>query len=688
MTEKAKNRRKILITSALPYANGPIHLGHLVEYIQTDIWKRFQNIRGHECYYVCADDAHGTAIMLKAEELSISTEELINQVHAEHKKDFEGFLIEFDNYHTTHSKENKELSEYIYKQLNNNGHIAVREITQAYDPEKNLFLSDRYIKGGCPKCKASDQYGDNCEVCGATYASLDLINPISTITGVPPIAKKSTHYFFKLPVFSEFLKVWTKAGHLQNEISNKLNEWLDSGLNEWDISRDTPYFGFQIPGTTGKYFYVWLDAPIGYMASFKNLCYRSHLKFEEFWKKNSKTELYHFIGKDIINFHALFWPAMLDSSGFRTPTKIFVHGFLTVDGKKMSKSRGTFITAKSYLRNLNPEYLRYYYASKISSGIDDLDLNLEDFTQKVNSDLIGKIVNIASRCSNFITKGNDGLLSTNIEDHALWSRVVGESEPIASYYEKREYGKAIRLIMAQADIINEYIAKKEPWLLAKDPNNQQLVLDICSLAINIFRVLMIYLKPILPEMAKATESFLNEKIDWSSLSSPLLGHKINKFKPLMQRVDQSQIKSMIENNNQAITTHDSKKKKVSKNMDSKITEEVSTLEPIVDEIQFDDFMSIDLRVGLITKAEYVDGADKLLSLVIDIGIETRHILSGIRSFHEPQNLVGKMTVIVANLAPRKMRFGVSEGMVIAAGDDDGIYLISPDSGAKPGQRIT
>jgi methionyl-tRNA synthetase len=424
------------------------------------------------------------------------------------------------------------------------------------------------------------------------------------------------------------------------------------------------------------------------MASFKNLCYRSHLKFEEFWEKNSKTELYHFIGKDIINFHALFWPAMLDSSGFRTPTKIFVHGFLTVDGKKMSKSRGTFITAKSYLKNLNPEYLRYYYASKISSGIDDLDLNLEDFTQKVNSDLIGKIVNIASRCSNFITKGNDGLLSTNIEDHALWSKVVGESEPIASYYEKLEYGKAIRLIMAQADIINEYIAKKEPWILAKDPNNKQLVLDICSLAINIFRVLMVYLKPILPEMAKATESFLNEKIDWSTLSSPLLGHKINKFKPLMQRVDQSQIKSMIENNNQAITNHDSKKKKVSKNMDSKTPEEVSTLEPIVDEIQFDDFMSIDLRVGLITKAEYVDGADKLLSLVIDIGIETRHILSGIRSFHEPQNLVGKMTVIVANLAPRKMRFGVSEGMVIAAGDDDGIYLISPDSGAKPGQRIT
>ncbi|MDA7736909.1 methionine--tRNA ligase [Porticoccus sp.] len=688
MTKKAKNRRKILITSALPYANGSIHLGHLVEYIQTDIWKRFQNIRGHECYYVCADDAHGTAIMLKAEELGISAEELINQVHAEHKKDFEGFLIDFDNYHTTHSKENKELSEYIYKQLNDNGHIAVREITQAYDPEKNLFLSDRYIKGICPKCKASNQYGDNCEVCGATYASLDLINPISIITGVPPIAKKSTHYFFKLPIFSAFLKEWTKAGHLQIEISNKLNEWLDSGLNEWDISRDAPYFGFQIPGTTGKYFYVWLDAPIGYMASFKNLCYQSHLKFEEFWEKNSKTELYHFIGKDIINFHALFWPAMLDSSGFRTPTKIFVHGFLTVDGKKMSKSRGTFITAKSYLKNLNPEYLRYYYASKISSGIDDLDLNLEDFTQRVNSDLIGKIVNIASRCSNFITKGNDGLLSTNIEDRALWSKVVAESEPIASYYEKREYGKAIRLIMAQADIINEYIAKKEPWLLAKDPNNEQLVLDICSLAINIFRVLMVYLKPILPEMATATESFLNEKIDWSSLSSPLLGHKINKFKPLMQRVDQSQIKSMIENNNQAITTHDNKKKKVSKNMDSKTTEEVSTLEPIIDEIQFDDFMNIDLRVGLITKAEYVDGADKLLSLVIDIGIETRQILSGIRSFHEPQNLVGKMTVIVANLAPRKMRFGVSEGMVIAAGDDDGIYLISPDSGAKPGQRIT
>jgi methionyl-tRNA synthetase len=688
MIDKINQCRKILVTSALPYANGSIHLGHLVEYIQTDIWKRFQNIRGHECYYVCADDAHGTAIMLKAEELGISAEDLINEVHTEHKRDFEGFLIEFDNYHTTHSKENKELSTLIYKRLNDNGHIAIRNITQAYDPEKNLFLSDRYIKGTCPKCKAEEQYGDNCEVCGATYASLDLINPISTITGVPPVAKESMHYFFKLPVFSDFLKEWTKNGHLQSEISNKLNEWLDAGLIEWDISRDAPYFGFEIPESTDKYFYVWLDAPIGYMASFKNLCDRSDLAFEEFWKKNSSTELYHFIGKDIINFHALFWPAMLKSSNFRTPTKIFAHGFLTVNGKKMSKSRGTFITAKSYLENLNPEYLRYYFASKISSGVDDLDLNLDDFVQKVNSDLIGKIVNIASRCSNFISKGNDGLLSSNIEDESIWSKVVGKPEIIAKHYENREYGKAIRMIMTQADIANTYIAQKEPWTLDKDPKNKQLVIDICSLGINTFRVLMVYLKPILPEMAKATESFLNDKINWNSLSEPLINHRINKFKPLMQRVEKKQIKAMIEKNNRLISTQNNKNKEQRKIMDSNKKIDLSIQGNIAKEIQFDDFMKIDLRVGLITKADYVEGADKLLRLTIDIGTEIREILSGIKSSYEPKDLVGKLTVVVANLSPRKMRFGVSEGMILASGDDNEVYLVSPESGAKPGQRIT
>ncbi|MFT7266711.1 MAG: methionyl-tRNA synthetase [Porticoccus sp.] len=688
MPKKTTECRKILVTSALPYANGPIHLGHLVEYIQTDIWTRFQKMRGHECYYVCADDAHGTAIMLKAEELGVTAEELIAQVHTEHEEDFQGFLIQFDNYYSTHTKENRELSALIYNRLRDSGHIAVREIIQAFDPEKNLFLSDRYIKGSCPKCKIEGQYGDNCEACGATYSPLDLINPVSTISGATPIEKTSTHYFFKLPEFSEFLKKWTRDGHLQNEVANKLNEWLISGLHEWDISRDAPYFGFEIPGAPGKYFYVWLDAPIGYMASFKNLCDRSNLKFEDFWDKESSAELYHFIGKDIINFHALFWPAMLRGANFRTPTKICVHGFLTVNGKKMSKSRGTFITAQSYLQNLNPEYLRYYFASKFSAGVDDLDLNLDDFMQKVNSDLIGKIVNIASRCSNFITKGNDGVLSTTVEDESLWLQITGAAESIANHYENREFGKAMREIMAQADAANEYIALKEPWKLAKNPQQRQAVLDICSLGINMFRALMIYLKPVLPAMSEIVEEFLNEKLSWSGLSQPLINHKINTFKPLMQRIEQSQISSMLTANNALVTAHLDQQKKVSEHMTSKTKIESASIEKIAAEINFDDFVKVDLRVALITKADYVEGADRLLQLTVSVGSETRSILSGIRSCYEPKDLEGRLTVIVANLAPRKMRFGVSEGMVVAAGDNDGIYLLSPDSGAKPGQRIT
>lgn len=688
MPKQATKCRKILVTSALPYANGPIHLGHLVEYIQTDIWTRFQKMRGHECYYVCADDAHGTAIMLKAEELGVTAEELIAQVHTEHEEDFQGFLIQFDNYYSTHTKENRELSALIYNRLRDSGHIAVREIIQAFDPEKNLFLSDRYIKGSCPKCKIEGQYGDNCEACGATYSPLDLINPVSTISGATPIEKTSTHYFFKLPEFSEFLKKWTRDGHLQSEVANKLNEWLISGLHEWDISRDAPYFGFEIPGAPGKYFYVWLDAPIGYMASFKNLCDRSNLKFEDFWDKESSAELYHFIGKDIINFHALFWPAMLHGANFRTPTKICVHGFLTINGKKMSKSRGTFITAQSYLQNLNPEYLRYYFASKFSAGVDDLDLNLDDFMQKVNSDLIGKIVNIASRCSNFITKGNDGVLSTTIEDESLWLQITGAAESIANHYENREFGKAMRAIMAQADAANEYIAFKEPWKLAKDPEQRQAVLDICSLGINMFRVLMVYLKPVLPAMSEVVEGFLNEKLSWSGLSQPLINHKINAFEPLMQRIEQSQISSMLTANNALVTAHLNQHKKVSEYMTSEEKFAPAPIEKIAAEINFDDFIKVDLRVALITKADYVEGADRLLRLTISIGSETRSILSGIRSCYEPKDLEGRLTVIVANLAPRKMRFGVSEGMVLAAGDNDGIYLLSPDSGAKPGQRIT
>lgn len=682
MTERLTKQRKILVTSALPYANGSIHLGHLVEYIQTDIWVRFQKMRGHECYYVCADDAHGTAIMLKAEQRGISPEEQIAEVKAEHEQDFSDFLIHFDNFYSTHSEENRELSSLIYTRLRDNGHIATREITQAYDPEKNLFLADRYIKGTCPKCKEEDQYGDNCEACGATYTPTDLINPVSAISGATPIEKESTHYFFKLPEFSDYLKDWTRAGHVQEEVSNKLSEWLDSGLHEWDISRDAPYFGFEIPDAPGKYFYVWLDAPIGYMASFKNFCNNNSVEFDDYWKPDSEAELYHFIGKDIVNFHALFWPAMLSSANFRTPTQVCVHGFLTVNGKKMSKSRGTFINARSYLDNLNPEYLRYYFAAKLSSGVDDLDLNLDDFIQRVNSDLVGKVVNIASRCAKFITKGNDGILSENIADEALWQQVAGAADSIANHYENREFGRAIREIMAQADAANEYIAAKEPWKLSKEPGREQEVQDICSLGINLFRVLMTYLKPVLPAMTAAAETFLNDELHWDTKIQPLTNHQINTFKPLMQRVEQDKVDAMLKASKEAVAA-------------ATATPVAGPLadEPIADEISFDDFIKVDLRVALITKASHVKGADKLLQLTLDIGGETRNVFSGIKSSYKPEDLEGKLTVMVANLAPRKMRFGMSEGMVLAAGGVDsegneGIYLLSPDSGAIPGQRVT
>lgn len=696
MTERLTEQRKILVTSALPYANGSIHLGHLVEYIQTDIWVRFQKMRGHECYYVCADDAHGTAIMLKAEERGISPQQQIAEVKAEHEQDFSDFQIRFDNFHSTHSEENRELSSLIYTRLRDNGHIATREITQAFDPEKNLFLADRYIKGTCPKCKTDDQYGDNCEACGATYAPTDLINPVSAVSGATPIEKESTHYFFKLPEFSDFLKTWTRDDHVQEEVANKLSEWLDSGLHEWDISRDAPYFGFEIPDAPGKYFYVWLDAPIGYMASFKNLCEKQEgLEFDDFWKKDSETELYHFIGKDIVNFHALFWPAMLTSANFRTPTQICVHGFLTVNGKKMSKSRGTFINARSYLDNLNPEYLRYYFAAKLSSGVDDLDLNLDDFIQRVNSDLVGKVVNIASRCAKFITKGNDGVLSADIADEALWQQVAGAADSIADHYENREFGKAIREIMAQADAANEYIAAKEPWKLSKEPGREQEVLDICSLGINLFRALMIYLKPVLPAMTEAAEEFLNDELNWGGDIQPLTGHKISKFKPLMQRVEQEKVDAMLEASKEAIAEAMAKSAPLNSTSlkTESLTDEPLTSEPIAEEIGFDDFIKVDLRIALITKAEHVEGADKLLQLTLDIGGETRNVFSGIKSSFKPEDLEGRLTVMVANLAPRKMRFGMSEGMVLAAGGldaegNEGIYLLSPDSGAKPGQRVT
>ncbi|MCS5587134.1 MAG: methionine--tRNA ligase [Porticoccaceae bacterium] len=670
-------KRQILVTNALPYANAALHLGHILEYTQTDVWVRFQRMRGHACYYVSADDAHGTAIMLKADAKGISAEQHIADMRSIHEADFRDFLIGVDNYHSTHSEENREYSELIYKRLVKNGHIAKREITQSFDSEKQLFLADRYIRGTCPKCKTEDQYGDNCEACSATYAPTDLIDPVSVLSGTTPIEKQSTHYFFKLPEFTQFLKTWTRSGAVQDEVANKLGEWLDSGLQEWDISRDAPYFGFEIPDAPNKYFYVWLDAPIGYMASFKNLCDRESLDFDQFWAADSSAELYHFIGKDIVNFHALFWPAMLSSANFRTPTKVCVHGFVTVNGKKMSKSRGTFINARCYLDHLNPEYLRYYYASKLSNSVEDIDLNLEDFIQRVNSDLVGKLVNIASRCAKFITKGNDGLLSATVENPALWQQVSGAGEKIADFYENRDYSKAIREIMAQADAANEYIAAKEPWKLNKDPSKQQQVQDICSLGINLFRVLLTYLKPVLPAMTADGEHFLNDCLSWESIQAPLTEHRINNFKPLLQRVEKEKVDAMLEASKQeaeqaAATPHKGP----------------SAGEPIADEIGFDDFIKVDLRVARIVKAQAVEGADKLLALTLDIGGETRNVFSGIKSSYKPEDLEGRLTVMVANLAPRKMRFGVSEGMVLAAADNKGIYLLAPDSGAIPGHRIT
>lgn len=668
--------RKILVTSALPYANGSIHLGHLVEYIQTDIWVRFQKLRGVDCTYVCADDAHGTAIMLKAEQLGHSAEQQIANVKAEHEADFAAFNVAFDNYHSTHSTENHELSNMIYGRLKANGHIASRNITQAYDPEKQLFLADRYIKGTCPKCKTEDQYGDNCEKCGATYSPMDLINPKSAISGATPVAKDSEHFFFTLPEFSDFLKGWTRAGHLQDEVANKMAEWLDAGLQAWDISRDAPYFGFEIPGEPGKYFYVWLDAPIGYIASLKNLLDKTGGDWQEYWKPDSTAEVYHFIGKDIVNFHALFWPAMLHSANLRTPTKICVHGFLTVNGTKMSKSRGTFINARTYLDHLNPEYLRYYFAAKLTSNVDDIDLNLEDFIQRVNSDLVGKVVNIASRTAKFINNAG-GVLATEVADAALWQQFVDGGETIANYYETRDYSKAMREIMALADAANEYIAAQEPWKLAKQTGAEAQTQAVCTLGINMFRALLTYLKPVLPALTADAEAFLGETLSWNAPISFRAGEKINEFKPLLTRIEKEKVDAMVDASKEALAT-----------AAPKVEEKTSAIEPIADEIEFNDFAKVDLRIALIANAEHVEGSDKLLRLTLDLGGETRNVFSGIKSAYDPKDLVGKLTVVVANLKPRKMKFGMSEGMVLAAGPGDKeIYLLEPHSGAKPGQRI-
>ncbi len=670
------SERKILVTSALPYANGPIHLGHLVEYIQTDIWARFQKQRGNQCYYVCADDTHGTPIMLRADREGITPEQLIANVEKEHRADFDEFGVEFDHYHSTHSAENKELSSLIYTRLRDGGHISKRTITQAFDPVKNMFLPDRFIKGECPKCGADDQYGDNCEACGATYSPVELKNAVSVVSGEKPIEKDSEHYFFNLGDFADMLQGWTsEEGHLQPEVRNKMSEWLENGLQQWDISRDAPYFGFEIPGAPGKYFYVWLDAPIGYMASFKGLCEEQGLNFDDFWGKDSDVELYHFIGKDIIYFHALFWPAMLSGAGFRTPSAVFSHGFLTVNGEKMSKSRGTFIKARTYLEHLNPEYLRYYFAAKLTDGVDDLDLNFDDFTQRVNSDLVGKVVNIASRCSGFIKKRFDGKLSSECAEPELYEQFVAANGHIAELYEDREFGKAMREIMALADKANQYIDEKKPWVIAKEEGKDQELHAICSMGINLFRLLVAYLKPVLPVLAENAESFLNiEAQVWPENAQPLLDHAINKFKPLMTRVESDKIDAIVEASKENLQAAEPK---VEKKWDE-----------IADTIEFDDFAKIDLRIAKIVKAEHVDGADKLLQLTVDIGDETRNIFAGIKSAYAPEDLEGKLTVVVANLKPRKMRFGMSEGMVLAAGPGGkDLWVLNPDQGAQAGMRV-
>jgi methionyl-tRNA synthetase len=832
--------RSILVTSALPYANGPIHIGHLVEYIQTDIWVRFQRLRGQHCWYVCADDTHGTPIMLRAESEGVTPEQLIDRMHAEHARDFVDFGVAFDNYYSTHSPENRTLAESIYKRLRDAGHIARRTIQQAYDPVKQMFLPDRFIKGECPRCGAQDQYGDNCEACGATYAPTDLKNPVSVLSGAVPVEKASEHYFFKLGDFEDTLRAWlfpdiTAARHVQAEVANKLDEWFVAGLKDWDISRDAPYFGFEIPDAPGKFFYVWLDAPIGYMASFQNLCTRSNIDFDTFWGKNSSAELYHFIGKDILNFHALFWPALLEGAGYRKPTAIFVHGYLTVNGLKMSKSRGTFIAARTWLNHLDAEYLRYYFAAKLGPRLDDIDLNLDDFSARVNSNLVGKYVNIAARSASFIEKQFGGRLNAVCHRPELVKMLQAKSETIAGHYENREYAEAVREIMALADEANAFVDEMKPWVLAKDPAQRELLHRVCTTNLNVFRLLTIYLKPVLPKLAGEVEKFLNiPALAWTDSDTLLTDHAINPYQHLAARVDPKQVAALLDEAHENLkmtqaakaasasqltlsprerdgvraaggegqkprkTTlprelielarklrtgqtnaeqltwallrdrrmHNAKfrrqhpveidgkkfildfycqEAKLAIELDGgqhieraekdtvrtgllqqqgiavlrfwnndvlKETETVletiwNALEerlPMITQpspppplpqgegsnlISIDDFGKLDLRIAKIVSAGFVEGADKLLQLTVDLGEgKTRNIFAGIRSAYEPSALAGRLTVVVANLAPRKMKFGVSEGMVLAAGPGGKeLFILSPDAGAQPGMRV-
>ncbi|HDZ8907513.1 TPA: methionine--tRNA ligase [Aeromonas dhakensis] len=675
----ATDPRTMLVTCALPYANGSIHLGHMLEHIQADIWVRYQRMRGHQVHFVCADDAHGTPIMLKAQQLGITPEEMIAAVSQEHQADFAGFNISFDNYHSTHSDENRELAGLIYGRLQAGGKIKSRTISQLFDPEKSMFLPDRFVKGTCPKCKSPEQYGDNCDSCGATYSPTELIDPKSAVSGATPVMKDSEHFFFDLPQFETWLADWVRgSGAIQEEMANKMQEWFESGLQQWDITRDAPYFGFEIPGAPGKYFYVWLDAPIGYMASFKNLCNkRGDIDFDSYWKADSEAELYHFIGKDIAYFHCLFWPSMLEGAGFRKPTKVNVHGYVTVNGAKMSKSKGTFIKASTYLNHLDPECLRYYYAAKLNSRIDDLDLNLEDFVQRVNADVVNKLVNLASRNAGFIAKRFDGKLAATCAEPELYAEFANARTAIAEAYESREFSRAIREIMALADKANRYVDDKAPWVIAKQEGADAELQAVCSIGINLFRVLMAYLKPVMPLLAERAEAFLAETLSWDGIAAPLVDHTVAPFKALFSRIEPAKIDAMI----------DASKEDLAKEQAPKASGPLVD-DPISETIAYDDFAKIDLRVALITKAEAVPEADKLLKLQLDIGGETRQVFAGIKSAYNPEDLEGKLTVMVANLAPRKMRFGMSEGMVLAAGPGGkDLWILEPQEGAQPGMRV-
>ena len=683
-------KRQILVTSALPYANGAIHLGHMVEHIQTDIWVRFQKMRGHDCHYVCADDTHGTPIMLRAEKEGITPEALIDRVHGEHLRDFTGFLIGYDNYYTTNSPENRHYAYDIYRKLKANGKIANRTIEQLYDPEKNMFLPDRFVKGECPKCAAKDQYGDSCEVCGATYSPTELKNPYSAVSGATPVLRESEHYFFRLGECEAFLRDWTRGhsvlkdgrnqAHLQTESLNKMNEWIEGGLQDWDISRDAPYFGFEIPDAPGKYFYVWLDAPIGYMAAFKNLCDRTGLDFDAYFGQDSQAEMYHFIGKDILYFHALFWPATLAFAGYRAPTGVFAHGFLTVDGQKMSKSRGTFITAQSYLDcGLNPEWMRYYIAAKLSSKIEDIDLSLDDFVARVNSDLVGKFINIASRAAGFITKRFDGKLAATLPENSVLTDMQAAALPLAEAFEAREYAKALREVMVLADRVNAYVDANKPWELAKQEGQEARLHEVCTVLINAFRLLMTYLKPVLPKLAADVEGFLGiAPLTWQAADSLLLNHTIQPYQHLMTRIDPKQIEALIEANKESIEA---------------VTDTAApSTAPFADPITIDDFAKLDLRIATVLDCKLIEGSDKLLHFTVDLGSETRTIFSGTRAaYADPAALIGRKVVVVANLAPRKMRFGVSQGMILCASgvsDDSGLFLLDADQGAEAGMRIS